>query len=55
MIIRLKHFHDTINIVVILDPGHEFLIAKCAQFPLTFMEIKLNDGHFFTGTVIIYF
>ena len=34
MIIRLKYFHDNLNIVVILAPGREFFTAKCAQFPL---------------------
>ena len=38
MIIRLEHFRDSLNIVMILAPGHEFISAKGAQFPLTFME-----------------
>ena len=36
MIITLKYFHDSLNIVVVLAPGREFLSAKRAQFPLTF-------------------
>ena len=32
MIIRLKHFHESLNIVVILVP------TNCVQFPLTFTE-----------------
>ena len=40
MIIRLKYFHDSLNIVVILDPGPEFFSAKCAQFLLTFTELN---------------
>ena len=38
MIIRLKYFHDSLNIVVILAPGREFCSVKCVQFPLTFIE-----------------
>ena len=34
MIARLKYFYDSINTVVIVAPGHEFLSAKYAQFPL---------------------
>ena len=35
---QFKHFHDSLNIVVILAPGCEFLSAKCAQFSVTFTE-----------------
>ena len=38
MIIRFKHFHDSLNIALILAPGREFFCAKYVQFPLTFME-----------------
>ena len=38
MIIRLKYFHDSLNIVVILAPGREFFSPKSAQFLLTFTE-----------------
>ena len=34
----IKYFHDSLIIVVILAPGHEFFYAKCVQFPLTFTE-----------------
>ena len=34
----IKHFHDSLNIVVILAPGCELSSAKCAKFPLIFME-----------------
>ena len=33
-----KHFHDSLNFVLILTPGCEFFCAKCVQFPLTFTE-----------------
>ena len=34
-----KYFGYSINIVLILAPGHNFFIcAKCVQFALTFME-----------------
>ena len=36
MIMRFKHFHDRLNILVILAPGFEFLRGKCVQFPITF-------------------
>ena len=38
MIIRLKYFCDSLNIVVILASGHEFFSANCVHFPLTFTE-----------------
>ena len=34
MIIRLKHFHDSLNIAVILAPDREFFSVKCDQFRL---------------------
>ena len=36
--IRLKYFHGSLNIVVILCPVCEFFSAKCVQFPLAFTE-----------------
>ena len=53
MIIQFKHFHDSLNIVVILTPRCEFFSAKCAQFILTFKN--LNERHFSFGTVITHF
>ena len=38
MIIRLKHFHESLNIVVFLAPGRQVVSAKCNEFPLTFTE-----------------
>ena len=38
MIKWLKHFDDSLNIVVILAPGRGYLSAKCSQSPLTLME-----------------
>ena len=39
MIIRLKYFDDSINIVVFLAPGYDFFFStKCARFSLTFTE-----------------
>ena len=38
MIKRLKYFHDSLNIVVILGPDCELFSTKCAQFHLTFTE-----------------
>ena len=38
MIKWLKHFDDSLNIVVILTPGRGYFSAKCAQCPLIFME-----------------
>ena len=38
MKIRLKYFHDGLNIVMSFAPGSEFFFAKCAQFHLTFTE-----------------
>ena len=38
MIVRFKHFFDSLNIVLILVPGCEFFSAKCVPFPLTFTD-----------------
>ena len=38
MITRFKHFHESLNIALILAPGCKFFSAECAQSPLTFME-----------------
>ena len=38
MITRFKHWHDSVNIAVILTPGCGFFSAKCAPFSLTFTE-----------------
>ena len=38
MIVKLKHFHGSLNNVMILAPGREVFSTKCAQFPLIFME-----------------
>ena len=32
MMRQLKYLHDSLNIVVILAPAHEFFSAKYAQF-----------------------
>ena len=38
MIIQIKHFHNSLNTVLILATGREFLCAKRTQFSLTFTE-----------------
>ena len=38
ILIRLKYFLDSLNIVLILALGREFFWAKCVQFLLTFTE-----------------
>ena len=52
MIIRLKYFHDNLNIVVILPPGREFFILLSA---LNQMKMKLNEGYFPFGTIVNHF
>ena len=49
MIIQLKYFHDSLNIVVILAPDREFFSAKCVRFPLTFMEWSQKKDIFAWG------
>ena len=50
MIIRVKYFRESQNIIVMLPPGREFFCAKCAQFPL-----KLNDDIFPLGQLLFIF
>ena len=53
MIIRLKYFHDNLNIVVIfLPPGREFFILLSV---LNQMKMKLNGGYFPFGTIVNHF
>ena len=40
MTLRLKYFHDSLNIVAILASGCEFFSAKCVEFPLIFKELN---------------
>ena len=40
MIMRFKHFHDSLNIVLILAPGCKLLSAKCVEFPLPFTDLN---------------
>ena len=40
MIRRFIHFHDSLDIVLILDPGCEFFYADCVQFPSMINPIK---------------
>ena len=51
----LKPFDDSLNIVVILAPCHGFFFAKCGQFQPNIYGVKLNEGHFSSGTDIIHF
>ena len=46
MIIQLKYFRDSLNIVVSLALDHWFF---------NIYRTELNDGHFFCGTVITHF
>ena len=52
MINPFKHFHDSVNIVLILAPGCEFFTAKCVQFFFNIYGMKLNEGYFTTATFI---
>ena len=38
MIIRLKHFYDSLNTVMAVAPGCKFFSSKFVQFPLLFTE-----------------
>ena len=34
----IEHFHDSLNILMILIRGRELFSAKCGKFIVTFME-----------------
>ena len=34
----IKHFHDSLNFVLILAPSYEFFFPKSVQFSLKFTE-----------------
>ena len=56
MIMQFKNFYETLNIVFILASGCEFFFAKCVQhLYANIYGMKLNEGHFSSGTVIIHF
>ena len=40
MMMRLKYFHDGLNIEVILALGRQFSSPKCDQFTLTSPELN---------------
>ena len=42
MIIQLKYFNDSLNIVVILAPGREFFSSKYVQPPLRYTNANLK-------------
>ena len=48
---RLKYFHDSLNIALILALSRECFCAKCP----TSYGMKLNEVHFSSGTVITHF
>ena len=50
MIILFEHFHDALCIVLILAPGCEFFWLCSFLYGM-----KLNKGHFPSGTPIIHF
>ena len=50
MIIRFKHFHDSLIIVMILSLVVHFSLLNVPNFGM-----KWNEGHFSFGTVTIYF
>ena len=52
---RLKYFHGSLNIVLILVPGREFFCAKCVQVSFNISVMKLNEVHFSLETVITHF
>ena len=46
MIIRLKHFHDSLNIALIVAFSRKFFCAKCVQFLLNITELNLMKDVF---------
>ena len=54
MIIRFKHFHDTLNIPLISALGCSW---SCKMCPISFniYGMKLHEGDFSIGTAIIHF
>ena len=55
MIIRLKHFCDSLNIVVIfLARARQVISAKCVQIPFSIYGMKLSKEDLSSGTVIIH-
>ena len=54
MIIRFKHFNDSLDISVIFILGCEFFSAKCEQF-FYHLPNKLNEQHYFSGNIVFIF
>ena len=52
MIIPLKYFYESLNILVILAPASS--LANVPNSPYH-SQIKSNDGHLSFGTVIVHF
>ena len=49
------HFYDSLNIVLILDPGCESFCAKCVQFPLMINLIKKKIFKSHLSSVLVVF
>ena len=48
MMIRFKHFYNSLNIVLILAPDRETFCGKCTQFPLCTMHMFSVTLYHFT-------
>ena len=49
------HFYDSLNIVLILDPGCESFCAKCVQFPLMINLIKKKIFKSHLSSILVVF
>ena len=55
MILRLKYFDDSLNIVLILAPFSWIFLYSLCPISFNIYEMKLNEVHLFSVTVIIHF
>ena len=53
--IRFEHFHDSLNIAVIVVPGCGLFTIKMCPIFFNIYGMKLNEKRFSFETVIIYF
>ena len=55
ILIRLKYLHDSLNIALILDTGHDFFLCWVGPISFDIYGMKLNEVNFSSVSVITHF
>ena len=55
ILIRLKYLHDSLNIALILDTGHDVFLCWVGPISFDIYGMKLNEVNFSSVSVITHF